>query len=423
MSECSTDAIAPGDMAAVPRPASSPTATDEQAVDPAVVSPTPLPLTLGSGRLGDVGEAPDIDPAGESRAASTTRGARGADVLEAVRSSLLEYLVLPEGAAAALTLWSAHTHCFDVFEITPRLAVLSPEKGCGKTLTFSILERLVANPLSTCNISTAALFRAIDRHRPTLLIDEADTFLDNRDELRGIVNAGHRAGGRVCRCQGDNHELRRFDVHAPMAIAQIGELPDTVMDRSIVVRMKRKRANEQVARLTSPRLAEFETLRGQLEKWIADSRETISSLEPSVPELLRDRAIDNWRPLCAIAETAGGEWPAMARAAARLLAESTGDDGESLPMQLLADIRSLFNELASDTIASEELVSELNEMEDREWPHYHHGRPMTASDVAALLRPFRIRPQVMRFGNATRRGYYQDDFTDTFERYLQPTPS
>lgn len=168
----------------------------------------------------------------------------GAELLGVLVATFTRFLALPDHAAEALALWTVHTHTFDAGAITPRLALTSPKKRCGKSTALGVLQKLVPRPLPAANITAASFFRAVEKWRPTVLVDEADTFLRGNDELRGILNAGHRRDGCVIRSVGDDHEPRAFKVWAPVAIAMIGRLPDTLEDRSIVVSMRRKLPNE-----------------------------------------------------------------------------------------------------------------------------------------------------------------------------------
>ena len=113
-----------------------------------------------------------------------------------------------------LALWALHTHAFESFAHSPRLAITSPEKGCGKTTTLDVLGELVARPLPSSNASVAAVFRIIEMAAPTLLIDEADTFLKENYELRGILNTGHRRGGQVTRTVGDESAFKKAVYHS-----------------------------------------------------------------------------------------------------------------------------------------------------------------------------------------------------------------
>ncbi len=229
----------------------------------------------------------------------------GEEVLAELVRTLTQYVALHEGAATALALWITHAHAHDAFQISPILAVTSPEKRCGKTTLLELISSLVPRPLPSSSITAASLFRAVDRFEPTLLIDEADTFLKDREELRGILNSGHRRTlAKIVRTVGDQHEARLFSTWAPKAIALIGKLPDTLADRSIEVRMQRRTEDEHVERLRLDRLDELEPLRRRIWTWAQKNQEQLQAADPSLPDGLHDRARDNWRPLVSVADLA-----------------------------------------------------------------------------------------------------------------------
>jgi len=345
---------------------------------------------------------------------------QGSEVLSELMATLRRFVVLGQSALVALALWVLHTYLFDAFWVTARLAVTSPEKRCGKTLLLILLRLLVAKPLMAANASPAAIFRCVEKVRPTLLIDEADTFLHGRDELRGILNSGHHREGCVLRTAGDDHEPRAFSTFAPVAIAMIGQLPDTLADRSIAVRMARKKPEETVERLRLDRLGSFEELRRRIVRWAADSREILAGADPDVPGELNDRAADNWRALFAIADAAGGSWSDLARQAA--LETATGEDEDrSARIRLLEDLQGIFSDGGQSKLFSRDLVARLPQMEDRPWPEWKAGKPLSLRQLARLLEPFGVKPRSLRIGGTTGRGYQKVDFEEVFERYL-PLP-
>jgi putative DNA primase/helicase len=347
----------------------------------------------------------------------------GATLLDALAGAFMRYAVLPEGAAAVLALWVVHAHAHDAANISPILGLISPEKRCGKTTTLSIIQSLVPRALPAANITAAALFRVVEKWQPTVLIDEADTFLRDNDELRGVLNSGHnRAAAFVVRTVGDDHEAKPFRTWAPKAIALIGNLPDTLADRSIPVRLRRKRRDETVERLRLDRMEGLAVVARQAARWAADNLDGLRETDPDVSAELHDRAADNWRPLLAIADHAGGEWPERARQVAKLLSGGGEDDEGSAGVMLLADIRSIFAERRVDRITSADLVETLVTMESRPWPEWRRGKPITVRQVARLLKPFGVSPHVIRTGAGTPRGYNLGAFSDAFSRYL-PSPS
>jgi hypothetical protein len=273
------------------------------------------------------------------------------------------------------------------------------------------------------------MFRVIESYRPTLLVDEADTFLRDNDELRGIINSGHRRGGAVLRTVGDDHEPRAFSTYAPCAIALIGKLPDTLHDRSVVVGLKRRLPNEPITPFRPDRAGHLDILARQAARWGRDHADQLETMDPDMPSGIYNREADNWRPLLAIAQVADGHWPERTRKAVVESHDAAGDD-ESRITVLLADIRDIFaqrvkeGEIAKDAKAvlpSSKLADELAAIEGRPWAEYGKARkPISQNQVARLLRPLGIAPETARTGKKIVRTYQLHQFADAFERYLSP---
>lgn len=286
----------------------------------------------------------------------------GAALLNDISVLVSRYLVLPPAAADAVALWVLHTHCHDAADHAPVLAITSPEKRCGKTTLLHVITAVVPVPLSTANISAAAVFRAVERWRPTLLIDEADTFLCGDDDtLRGVLNSGHcRASAFVIRTVGDDHEPRRFSTWSPKVIAAIGSLPGALADRSIDIRLQRARPGDKRQRYRPCHVAPHtDELYRRAARWAADHLAGLADADPGLPEALHDRAQDNWRALIAIADAAGGEWPERARAAALALSGADATEDKSRGVMLLSDIRAVFRDRGCTRIASSDLSGAL----------------------------------------------------------------
>jgi putative DNA primase/helicase len=342
----------------------------------------------------------------------------GARLLSELKSTFERYLVLPPHVPEAMALWEMHTWTIDACDISPYLALISPERRCGKTTVLKLLNRLTRRAALASNITPAALFRYIEAKYPTLLIDEFDAALKDNDEMRGILNSGHSREAAFCiRCEGEDNHPKRFSTWAPKALAAIKKIPDTLMDRSIVVPMRRKKKTETRHRYRDRDDDDFRRLRSQALRWANDNIESLRDAEPKVPDALNDRAADNWRPLLAIADRAGGEWPKLARAAALVLSgDDATDDTEGV--QLLADIRSIFAERKSVRLTSADLAATLVAIEGRPWAECRNGKPLTPHGLARLLKPFRVMPTTMRFGDGTAKGYQLSDFKECFEAYL-----
>jgi putative DNA primase/helicase len=350
----------------------------------------------------------------------------GAELLDGITEAIRRYVILPEHSARASALWIVHTYLLDSFHITPRLAIRSPTFQCGKTTMLDVVSNMVLRPLPTANVTASAIFRVVEKCRPTLLMDEGDTFIAEAEELRGIVNSGHRRGGSVVRTVGEDHEPRGFSTYGAVAIAMIGKLPPTLHDRSVVIDLKRRLLSEKVTGFRSDRTADLNALARKAARWAADHAERIASVDPDMPEGIYNRAADNWRPLLAIADVAGGVWPMQAREDAQKCC-AVGDDEEARLPMLLADIRSIFagqeKTLLGETkpLPSAELVKALVAIEGRPWAEYGKGgKPITANKLAMLLKPLAIVTENIRVGDQVPKGYRLERFAEAFERYLPP---
>lgn len=341
----------------------------------------------------------------------------GAELLDELCAAARRYVSLPAGAAEAIALWCLHAHAHDAAEVSPILGLTSPILGCGKTTLMTLLAGMVPRPLPASNITAAAVFRAVEKYRPSLMIDEADTFLRDNDELRGVLNSGHaRAGAYVVRTGGDTHEPAVFHTWAPKAIALIGRLPATLASRSIHIELKRLAPDEQVEPLRLHKLGDLLHLRRKAARWAADHLEELREHDPDMPPELKGRAADNWRSLLSIADIAGGEWPQLARQAAVALSADTSE--QTAGIMVLEDLRKLFEE-RGDRLPTADILETLNAMEDRPWPEWNRGRELSPSGLARLLLPFGIRPRTIRpGGGSTPKGYLKEQFEDAFVRYL-----
>jgi len=359
-----------------------------------------------------------------------------AELLDRTVDRLHAYVSWPSlEAADAVGLWTACTHVAECFDTTPRLSLLSVEKRSGKSRVLEVLGSLVARHEPVITPSAAALYRLVADNMPTLLIDEADTCLGRKvaeahEDLRAIVNAGWRKGMTIPRCVGPKHSVVRFPTFCPVALAGIGDLPDTILDRSVIVRMRRRAQAEHVEPFTlAEAVPPLAALGEELGKWGASrrTRRELARNRPAFPLGVTDRAADVWWPLLVIADAAGGHWPADARrAATRLVAEAAAAEDEgSLGVALLDGCRRLYRTKPwgweGGVVSSSELVSSL--VDDDEGPFSSDRRDKTHLDARKLawrLRPYDIRPRTVRVGGATFKGYAWAEFADAWDRYLPP---
>lgn len=346
-------------------------------------------------------------------------------LLDAITRFIRTYIVIETEAAWTLALWVLHTHAEKAADITPYICLTSPAPRCGKTNLLTLLSLLVREPLPTSDISTACVYRAITERQPTLLIDEADTVFERREDLRGILNSGYsRHCALVQRCDGDDHQVKDFSTWGPKLIAKIGPLPRTLRDRSILIEMRRKEAGRVVQRFRLRRvIAEAEKLADGGRTWALANTAKLLSVEPDEIDGLSDRAQDIWDPLLAIAQFVGGEWPGRAlRAALRLSGACLA--GELGPeVQVIRDIWQSFEEARVDRLFTVRLLARLQSLEESPWRSWKRGRPLSAYDLALLVRPFGIAPGTIRTAEGTRKGYYRADFDDAYRRYVPQDPS
>jgi hypothetical protein len=331
-----------------------------------------------------------------------------------------------EYAHVAHAAWIVHAHLMDRWDSTPRLAFLSPEPGSGKSRALEVTETLVPRPVNTVNVSPAYLFRKIagEEGPPTVLFDEIDTVFGPKarenEELRGWLNAGHRRGATAGRCvvRGKVIETEELPAYAAVALAGLGWLPDTILTRSVVIRMRRRHNGEKVEpfRLRLVR-NEADVIRRMIESWAARQPRQINWQHLYLPETIQDRDADVWEPLIAVADLVGGEWPSRVRDAAVALVTASKETEPTLGIRLLADLRVIFdtdNQLQTNTI-----VAALVGDEEGPWQDLR-GRPLDSRSLANLLKQYEVKPRQLWFGPRQARGYARADFEDVWRRYLPP---
>jgi putative DNA primase/helicase len=342
----------------------------------------------------------------------------GAALLSELVAVVRRFIICDESTANAAALWIVMTWVMDAVDVAPIAAITAPEKRCGKSQLLFLMGRLSSRPLTASNISPAALFRAIEAWRPTLLIDEADAFMRENEELRGLLNCGHtRDSAYVIRTVGDDHTPKQFFVWGAKAIAGIGHLADTLMDRSITLELRRKLPHEQVDKLRHAESGMFERLCSKLARWADDSADAVRAARPDLPSTLHDRAADNWEPLLQIADVVAGGWPEMARRAAVTLS-GAADASMSTGVELLADIQEVFDTRNVTRISSADLLQSLCDDGEKAWATWNRGKPMTLKQLAKRLGEYGVKSKNVRSGYSVSKGYDRTQFEETFSRYL-----
>jgi hypothetical protein len=331
----------------------------------------------------------------------------------------------------AITLWIAATHLQAAWQHAPRMAIVAPTKACGKSRLLDVLHETVHDPFITVNASPSAIFRSITEPPPTLLVDEADTIFgsarvaEKNEEMRGLLNAGHQRNRPTTRVMGSEHKPVQFPTFAMAAIAGIGDLPDTIMDRAVVIRMRKRLESERVDDFRTRTDVPFlQAVRARLADWSGSQLEAAAVLVPAMP--VRDRAADTWEPLVAVADLAGGAWPQRARTACQVMTdrEKGKEHDRGAKIRILVDIRSVFADLGNPShLPTETLLHALKSDPEAPW-HEYGPQGLTARGLQILLKDYEISPTNRRFDDRTqRRGYARADFTDAWNRYcLAPEP-
>ncbi|WP_181958152.1 DUF3631 domain-containing protein [Nonomuraea mesophila] len=351
----------------------------------------------------------------------------GAALLDWLRAALTRYVILPSAEAAdAVTLWIAATHAQPAWAHAPRLVIRGPEKRCGKSRLLDIVEATCHAPFITVNSSSAAVYRSITEDPPTMLVDEADTIFgpkaDGNEDLRGLLNAGHQRNRPAKRYDAATNRVESIPTFAMAALAGIGAMPDTIEDRAVVVRMRRRAPGETAAPYRHRRdRTPLRDVAAALNQWLRADLAVLEEAEPAMP--VEDRAADTWEPLVIVADHAGASWPERARAAAvTLTAEADDNDQSSARVRLLATCRTAFGD--DTALPTATLLERLKADPEGEW-NDHGLAGLTAMKLGAMLREYDIRSGNIRFPNGQAKGYQRADFADAWARYcpaVEPVP-
>jgi hypothetical protein len=387
---------------------------------PAISAPKALPRNESRQPAADFDES-----SAWQRSAAADRPA----ALDDVHAFLGRFVAYPSSDAhAAHTLWIAHTHLMYSWESTPRIAFLSPEPGSGKTRALEVTELLVPRPVEAVNVTPAYLFRKVGapEGRPTILFDEIDTVFGpkakDNEEIRGLLNAGHRRGAVAGRCvvRGKVVETEEIPAYCAVAMAGLGGLPDTLLSRAVVIRMRRRAPGEQVqAYRRRVHVGEGHKLRDALASWSVEVAPEVTDAWPDMPDGITDRDADVWEALLAVADAAGGDWPERARVAAVALVALSKESTPSLGVRLLADLRTVFG--TAEVMSTEDLLSALHALEEAPWSDLQ-GKPLNARGLGTRLRQYGVTSKSVRIDGKTPKGYAREDLWDAWSRYLATPP-
>ena len=345
----------------------------------------------------------------------------GSDLLDSFAEKLRAHVSMDTHALTVCALWALLTWVYDSFDILPLLVIRSPEKGCGKTTLLDVLSRLVARPLPASSITASGIFRTIEFAKPCLLVDEVDSFMKDNEELRGVINSGHtRIGAQVVRLVGSEFLPQTFSTYCPKVLSGIGRLPGTIEDRAFVIELARLSPKETVERLRYK--DSWPDLGRMAARWAKDNAQILSEDYTEPPEWLSNRPADNWGTLFTIASAAGREWTKRVEAAAKHYAASIGD-ANSFGVELLKDIKHLFENADTNRFTTAQLVEQLTSLQESPWADWRRGNSITTRQLSGILKPFGIKSKKLRIKDKTYNGYTIEQFSDVFDRYLPIPPS
>jgi len=345
-----------------------------------------------------------------------------AAILREVEIFVARFVALPLGALLPLALWMFATHCFESFDVFPYIAITSPVPRCGKSTLLDLIGMLSRNAIPASNISEAALFRTISEERPVLLLDEAEWLKEKSERaqiVRNLLNAGHRSNALAIRCEKDG-KRNTFRVFCPKAIAAIGELSNTLADRSVAIAMQRRAANERSGRFRFARVKrDADPLHQKISQCVNTSKAAITAAYESLPDLtfLDERAADNWSPLFAVLGVVDPRRVDELKGCGEMLSSARADSvDDSLPLRLLADLFVVAKSRNEKIIRTDELLDGAREEPENPWTREVE---LTARKAAKWLREFGIRPVRTK----SYRGYERQAILDVANKYLRHQPS
>jgi len=354
----------------------------------------------------------------------------GAELLDETHNFLGRFVAYPSPEAhVAHVLWIVHAHAMDAWESTPRIAFLSPEPGSGKTRAIEVTELLVPLPVEAINVTPAYLFRKVgdEDGAPTILFDEIDTVFGPRakkdnEEIRGLLNAGHRRGAVAGRCviKGKTVETEEIPAYCAVALAGLGDLPDTLFTRSVIVHMRRRAPDEQIEPYRRrDQASEGHELRDRLAAWAARIVPAATVARPDMPAGVTDRNADVWEPLLAVADLAGGDWPQRARVACVAHVADAIRGAPTLGIRLLMDLKTVFGD--SQALSTDHILEALCAIEESPWGNLK-GKALDSRGLSHRLKKYGVSAKTIRVGEWVGRGYASEDLYDAWNRYVGDPP-
>ncbi len=361
----------------------------------------------------------------------------GAELLAEIQERLTRHIVFknPEIQSFSCALWVLATWCIDSFNFSPYLMITAPEKRCGKSQLLGLLAKLSKKPLETGNLTAPVLFRLVQKHHPTMFIDEADSFLAKDEDLQGVIKCGIERGKalvyRLEKTPSGKFTERHFDCFGMKAISGISakNISDTITDRCITIELRRKLTSEVMPKVRDVPGELWSVLNAKCSAFAIEAGAWLEKHRPKIPTSISDRDADKWEPLISIADYLdyafpNEESPNYYGEKVRVCAETLSNIDTDMPLnvELLSDIRDVLNDPATrnpekEYILTTDLLQALIGNQELRWANFNHGKEMTARQLANHLKVFEIKPKAIK-QEWNKRGYMKKDFLDPFKRYL-----
>ena len=369
----------------------------------------------------------------------------GAEVFDDIVADLQRYLFITEEEAIKATFWVAHANIFSTFELSPILVITAPMKNCGKTILLSVLNRMTNHSLHGDNMTPSAYFRLANKGDTSFFFDEADLWFgkkrnsDKESEMTAALNGGRTEDGSFWRSKGDgkgDYEPTTFRTWWGAALAGIqlqSRLVDTIVDRSIVIQMRRAKPGQLNQRFRRRKhLPIFQKHGERLLRWCNDHKEQLKLHQPNIPDEVDGRDEDKWYSLISIAQLASPEWGSKLL---NILLRQTPQDADDVVIHLLRDCRRLLDGQFTGVkaIRPAEWAIALGGLPDAEdsswhpWSRYHGDKyheqdaRIKSKDVSALLGMVGVRKRTMRVDGKPDTAFPSEEIRSAQETYA-PMP-
>ena len=349
------------------------------------------------------------------------------NLIERIETYIQDYVTLADPTyALPIALWVIGTYCYPSFDAYPYLVITAPTKRSGKTRLAEMISFCCSNPRNFAALTGPTLFRCIGEEKPTIIFDESESLSSEAaGTMRSVLNVGYRRGQTIPRTTAGG--IKEYETYCPKIFILIGDVFDTLRDRSIVITMKRaetrKRFTFEAAREEGKVIRELisETVKlhhGNITKAFTD--------HTGLPFLM-DRDEEIWTSLFCLCEVfAKGRLAELQAAASDMAAEKTGESKKYINLKAaedaatddeyakkaLSDLFTLFV-MNGKVIRTDDVIDGLKKIPTAPWRKFR-GDGITAHDLANLLNRFGVRPVRIAVGSGRGnqkfyRGYKRAD--------------